>query len=319
MNDDLLDVLRDLARQKSNDMPRYGDAQHSVDRHYEKNEITHQQVEPLVGDSLPLIPEPTTSESDQVTQTAENLDSMSQVVGYRSYEKNEINEKITGCIGGDAGGAIARREEEPERPQLAVDLARCAGCGEVIRPDEPVYDYHNPGDESVVARAHSGRLECLIAWNEKWHAAEGRAYDAEFYRQHLNPGGPKPPALPAAPMAQWSERIGRLDPGNPPADVPLNRWRQFLADARRLIDDGTAARAAASGWTGHDLFGCDGERPFARVDQMGLVWFVKGGRIVSISMSAAVIETPTGARQTYRRKDGAPGRVLVWELAKQEG
>ena len=54
-------------------------------------------------------------------------------------------------------------------------------------------------------------------------------------------------------------------------------------------------------------------------DQMGLVWFVKGGRIVSISMSAAVIETPTGARQTYRRKDGAPGRVLVWELAKQKG
>jgi hypothetical protein len=26
-------------------------------------------------------------------------------------------------------------------------------------------------------------------------------------------------------------------------------------------------------------------------DRMGLVWFVKGGRIVSISMSAAVIET----------------------------
>jgi hypothetical protein len=31
-------------------------------------------------------------------------------------------------------------------------------------------------------------------------------------------------------------------------------------------------------------------------------------------MSAAVIETQTGARQIYRRKAGAPGRVLVWEL-----
>jgi hypothetical protein len=49
---------------------------------------------------------------------------------------------------------------------------------------------------------------------------------------------------------------------------------------------------------------------------MGLVWFVRGGHVVSMSMFAAVIETLTGATQTYRRKDGAPGRVRVWELFK---
>jgi hypothetical protein len=96
MKDDLLGVLRDLAKRKSSDIPENGDNRRSVDRHYEKNEITHQQVEPLGGAPLPLIPEPMVPES-------ENLDSMSQVTGYRTYEKNEINEKIQGCIGGGEG------------------------------------------------------------------------------------------------------------------------------------------------------------------------------------------------------------------------
>jgi hypothetical protein len=120
-------------------------------------------------------------------------------------------------------------------------------------------------------------------------------------------------------VGAWVAGLARLHPDCLPADVPLNRWQQFLADARRLFDGGIVAQAASAGWTAHDLFGCDNTKPFGRVDQMGLVWFVKGGRIVSISMSAAVIETPTGVRQTFRRKDGAPGRVLVWELFNEGG
>jgi hypothetical protein len=119
--------------------------------------------------------------------------------------------------------------------------------------------------------------------------------------------------LPGIPGA-WVAGLARLHPDCPPADVPATRWQQFVDDARRVFDGGIVAQAAAAGWTAHDLFGCDDEKPFARVDQWGLVWFVKGGRAVSMSMSAAVIETPTGARQTYRRRDGTPGRVLVWEL-----
>jgi hypothetical protein len=115
-------------------------------------------------------------------------------------------------------------------------------------------------------------------------------------------------------LTQWADGIARLDPDHPPGDVPLGRWRQLLADARRLFDDGIVAQAAAAGWTSHDLFGCDRARPFARLDQAGLAWFVRGARVVSLSMSAAVIETQTGARQPYRRRAGAPGRVLVWEL-----
>jgi hypothetical protein len=63
-----------------------------------------------------------------------------------------------------------------------------------------------------------------------------------------------------------------------------------------------------------DLFGCDDKAPYARIDQMGLVWLVAGSRVVSVSSSAAVIETRTGSRQTYRRRTGEPGRILAWQL-----
>jgi hypothetical protein len=114
---------------------------------------------------------------------------------------------------------------------------------------------------------------------------------------------------------EWNDGLARLHPGRPPGDVPSGRWRQFINDCGRLLGAGLIEEAARLGWTAHDLFACNDRNPFARLDQMGLVWFIKGGRVISMSMSAAVIETPTGARQTYRRKDGTLGQVLVWELA----
>jgi len=90
--------------------------------------------------------------------------------------------------------------------------------------------------------------------------------------------------------AEWVAGISCLNAAPPPGGVSLARWRQFLADAQRLLDDGSIAQAAASGWTAYDLFGCDDMKPFDRLDQWGLVWFLKGGRVVGMSMSTAVIE-----------------------------
>jgi hypothetical protein len=63
------------------------------------------------------------------------------------------------------------------------------------------------------------------------------------------------------------------------------------------------------------LFGCDRERPYARIDRAGLLWLLNGDRLLVLTESAATIETRTGARQTYRRKPNEPGRVLAWEIA----
>jgi hypothetical protein len=82
----------------------------------------------------------------------------------------------------------------------------------------------------------------------------------------------------------------------------------------RFLDGGFAERAAALGWGPFDLFGCDRDRPLARLDQQGLCWLIAGNRLLDIFEGAAIIETWTGARQTYRRKPSEPGRVLPWEL-----
>jgi hypothetical protein len=112
----------------------------------------------------------------------------------------------------------------------------------------------------------------------------------------------------------WTKGFARLHPDRPPGDVPPRSWQTFVDDCGRFLDT-WAAETSALGWDPLELFGCDGDKPFARIDQMGLLWFVAGGRIVSISMSAAVIARPTtGARQTYRPKKGNPERALVWEL-----
>ena len=65
----------------------------------------------------------------------------------------------------------------------SIDLARCAGCGALIRSDERTYDYSRSNE--VVARVHSERLECLIAWNERWHRVDEHEYNAAHYRQIL--------------------------------------------------------------------------------------------------------------------------------------
>jgi hypothetical protein len=116
----------------------------------------------------------------------------------------------------------------------------------------------------------------------------------------------------------WAEGYARLHPDRPPADVPLRRWQQFVDDVGRFLDSSFCAAAAALGWGSLDLFGCDRDRPFARIDQAGLLWLLNGNRLVALSDATAAVETRTGTRQTYRRKPGGPGRVLAWELADDE-
>jgi len=98
--------------------------------------------------------------------------------------------------------------------------------------------------------------------------------------------------------------------------VPPSRWRRFVDDAKLFRDSRFCTAAAAFGWTAHDLFGCDPDRPFARVDQAGLLWLLGGTRLVVLTTDAAVIETNTGTRQVWRRKPGDPAQVLAWELTQ---
>ncbi len=114
----------------------------------------------------------------------------------------------------------------------------------------------------------------------------------------------------------WAEGFARLDPDRPPGDVPPRRWQRFVDDAGLFIESPLCAVAAALGWGALDLFGCDCDRPFARIDQAGLLWLLSGNKLIALSENTATIEMPTGARQTWRRQQTELGRVLAWELAR---
>jgi hypothetical protein len=118
---------------------------------------------------------------------------------------------------------------------------------------------------------------------------------------------------------KWAEGYARLDPNRPPGDVPLKRWQRFVDDVGKFLDSQFCAIAAALGWGPFELFGCDRDRPFARIDQAGLLWLLNGDRLVALSENTATIETRTSARRTWRRKPGAAGRVLAWELGRMTG
>jgi len=114
---------------------------------------------------------------------------------------------------------------------------------------------------------------------------------------------------------EWAEGFARLEPNRPPGDVPLRRWRTFVDDIGLFLDGGWAATAAALGWGPGELFGCDRDHPFARLDSAGLLWLLNGDTLVALSSEIAVIERVTGARQTYRRRPPRDGEVSpAWEM-----
>jgi hypothetical protein len=114
----------------------------------------------------------------------------------------------------------------------------------------------------------------------------------------------------------WAEGFAQLDPNRPRGDVSPKRWRQYVDDCARFLDDGWAGKAAAFGWGQHDLFGCSREPPFPRIDHAGLLWFLNGNRLLALSETTATIETRVGARWMVRRCSEGPDHLLLpWEPA----
>jgi hypothetical protein len=115
---------------------------------------------------------------------------------------------------------------------------------------------------------------------------------------------------------EWAEGFARLHPDRSPSDMPPKRWQRFVDDVGLFLDSPFCAVAAALGWRPYDLFGCDRDRPYARIDQAGLLWLLNSNRLVALSENTATIESRIGTRQTYRRRPSEFGRVMAWELAR---
>ena len=113
---------------------------------------------------------------------------------------------------------------------------------------------------------------------------------------------------------EWAEAFAGLDATRPPADIPPARWQQFVDDGGRILDQ-WAAQAKALGWSPLELFGCDRPRPLARTDNTGLIWLLRGRRLLALTAETATIENKNAPPHKYRRCINEPGRAaLAWEL-----
>ena len=92
-----------------------------------------------------------------------------------------------------------------------------------------------------------------------------------------------------------------------PAYVDAADWQQAIENGARFLAQ-WAEQAAALGWTARDLFGLaeirESPRPsyqrLSRYDKTGLIWLLRGRRVVELTKDKAVIETATGT-VSYRR------------------
>jgi hypothetical protein len=124
----------------------------------------------------------------------------------------------------------------------------------------------------------------------------------------------------AHPLFLWAEGVARLDHNTAPADVPLHRWSQFVADCQNFMaaPENWVERAYELGWSGLDLFGCHRDRPLMYLSAAGLVWAINGGRLLSLYLDGAVIEVPRGGQRVYHRRRQDPTSIILpWKVRRR--
>jgi hypothetical protein len=85
----------------------------------------------------------------------------------------------------------------------------------------------------------------------------------------------------------FADALKTLSSSNPTADDV--RWQRALEDALAFLTD-WGVQADAYGWTAEDLFGLDQDAPLARYDRMGLVWLLRGRKVLALSEGAATFD-----------------------------
>jgi hypothetical protein len=118
-------------------------------------------------------------------------------------------------------------------------------------------------------------------------------------------------------VAAWIDRIASLNYNRAPADIPLQRWQQFIDDCKQFLDrrERWAERAVQKGWDALALFGCNSVQPLSHLGAAGLLWAINGGRIVEFHRGWAEIECADGTRRSFDQKRSQLSNIaLPWAL-----
>jgi hypothetical protein len=114
---------------------------------------------------------------------------------------------------------------------------------------------------------------------------------------------------------EWVYGIQSLYRHGPPPGVPGQLWQQFREDCERFLDE-WAAKAAALGWTAEALFGCAPSQPLAHLQIAGLLWILRGRKLIKLYVDWAAIENLTdGSCEVFNRRSTFGRQVsLPWRL-----
>jgi hypothetical protein len=174
-----------------------------------------------------------------------------------------------------------------------------------------------PAELIEAARAHKGELHQLLAQEARCDRFEERAAILEF-DEGLSRAEAEAIARREMMAGVYDEMQAARDPisyasalavlrAEYPVCVDAADWQQAIADGHRFVTQ-WGKQAEALGWAPIDLFGlhtppekpAPNYRRLSRYDQTGLVWLLRGRRIVELTQDKAVIETATGT-VSYRR------------------
>lgn len=111
---------------------------------------------------------------------------------------------------------------------------------------------------------------------------------------------------------EWAEGFALLQCMERPPNVPEERWLQVIDDAGRFLDS-WGAKLAALGWSTEEVLGVHPQRPEARLDSSGLVWSIRGRKVIAAAADRVAIEISNGNRASIYRLKGSEV-VPVWEL-----
>ncbi len=95
-----------------------------------------------------------------------------------------------------------------------------------------------------------------------------------------------------------------------PAYVDVERWQQCIENARRFLQS-WGGQAEALGWTARDLFGLHippiESHPsydrLSRYDATGLLWLLRGRRVLALTKTIAAIQTAASHPTIYRKNN----------------
>ena len=202
-------------------------------------------------------------------------------------------------------------------PPGRFDETEGASVSSVSTPPKPFTDDIDPSNPLTEASpSKKGPRETLTPHTDNTDKSIPQAFNLTADKADERPQPERvvllhcPPGVPEA----WTQGVADLLAMAPPASCPAERWQTLREDAYTFLRD-HAGRAHELGWTALDLFGVHPEKPWVRPDVTGLVLLLDGAKVVSLSDIEAVIEKPSGARLTFRKRGLVSDEAcLLWDL-----